>query len=150
MSLREKIKESPVLGVGLAVMLLGLAAFMFARPGSGAAAGGRWYYDLASGKTEAVQTDGVPGPRPLSSSAMGVPARVFSCAQCDGETFIGYIEKYTAEESGGTPGFARMVAAVPKQGEEPKWFAAESAQGSQVTRAPQQRCGGEAYRECRP
>lgn len=147
MGIREKLKETPALGIGVAVVLVGLAIFLSTRPKESAAYGGQWYYNLEAGGTEVVKTEETPGPRTLPSGKAGVPARVFGCSGCEGETFVGYLEKYTSREDG--PGVSQSIAAVPKLGEEPQWVNPNSAAGQQIVQMPDRRCGKPA-RQCQP
>lgn len=98
MGIREAFEKNPAVGAGIAVVLVVLAVFVFARSRPKAVTSGRWYYDLTARQLVAFDAKGQMPPVKLPSGNEGVMAHVFSCGKCNSqEQFIGYLESLTEE-----------------------------------------------------
>jgi hypothetical protein len=167
MGLQQTIAEKPIVGIAIAVVLLGATAVVWMRQSSGpSGAGVRYFYDLDSGDIVTFKADGEMPPVTLESGSSGVTAHLFSCGACGKDNFVAYLEMYTdaykqavmrhgsSDQPAGPlipPRNGRLVAAVPDNGANPVWLEYESSQGLALIRAAAQRCDNDSRAtECLP
>jgi hypothetical protein len=148
------------------IVLLGAGLMMVRGKGEAGATAARWYYDLDTGELVAHATF-ERSPVTLPDGHSAVLAHVYGCGDCEGETFLVYVERTdpsvdipeirTGKDGGDTdPGkvvvaltAAAQIAVDPKTtGGEPQWLpASQRAAMSGLAN----KCGkGQRPRECLP
>jgi len=161
MGIGEAINKNPMIGVGIAVVILivaGMILFRTTNVGkSGKPIEQRYFYDMGSG--EVIVMGNEPAPVTSASGSTAVWAAVYTCGSCDSETdrFVAYIQKYTDEakrevekplkqQDYDTVNEGTVVAAPPsKAGDEVSWVQIETLQGMNITQMSiQGRCPGAA------
>ena len=167
MSLGEMLNKNPMIGVGVAVVILVVAGVIVMRStGIGDSPNilkQRYFYDMTSG--DVIVMDNVPAPVTADSGSTAVWAAVYTCGSCDNESerFVGYLQKYTdqaksevakplSQQDYDTVNEGTVVAMVPeKAGDELAWFQVETREGMQITQASvQARCPGGMTMPCSP
>lgn len=147
MSIRDTLRNSPVVGIAVAVVLIIVALTILMRSGPDAQQVGQWYYDLSAGE---LVTGGAEPPSPSA-----VSARVFGCNQCGDDAFVGYLEKPNPdpppvpEGQPNNPMRNVLVAAVPEVDAEVAWIVGSEPAARNITSYPAQKCG-QRFRECLP
>lgn len=170
MGIRESLANRPVVGVGVAVILVGIAAIVLARGINGQpryGEDGLYYYNLETGELFVGAVDALP-PIDAPTGGQGVRAYLYSCESCAGSPDeIVYLETYTEtarqlaamrndEEKQLTPmQISQMqggirVAPRPDDGQEPQWVAANTDDGRALVDAPQTLCSGKRGQRCSP
>lgn len=155
MGLGEMLRDKPMVGIALAVVMLLLAGVMTMRGRGGK--GLQFHYDLQSGELVAFAAREAP-PVTLPSGNKGVLAYVFACGDCaSNEQFVGYLLMYSedakrqlmTEAQGPAEQLSPLIARKPESpGEEPVWVSAQSRQGGAIIQTAYERCGGSGVREC--
>ena len=100
---------SPKLIVLIVVLVACLSVAGFLLAGSGGQVSGRYFVDLADGNLFVGPVAMAPIPSP-SGTGEAVTAHVYACGDCDAETFIAFIEKYT---DAGKDVQAKLIAIGP-------------------------------------
>jgi hypothetical protein len=168
MSIGETLNRNPAIGIGIAVVVLIIAAVIFMRStGVGESAQvieQRYFYDLTTGELVALPNE--PAPVTTASGSSAVWANVYACGSCDNESdrFIAYLEKYTdAAKSEASKPLARqdydtlsnghLLGMAPREpGGDIQWVPIETAEGMQITQTSLEgRCTGAALpMPCQP
>ncbi|GIW78286.1 MAG: hypothetical protein KatS3mg105_0093 [Gemmatales bacterium] len=156
MSLRESINENPVLGLGIALVLLAVAAagYFLIKPDTSERDKEyeplSYYYDqnkkelfvAPSGREVPFETD--------SGSYQGEPAavraHVFACGSCADESkrFIGWLSKPAPP---GQAGGAEEWIRLPDQN---KWYPSNSPEAQRIFNQVRQRCQKTHVLHCSP
>lgn len=142
-----RLRLTPKVGSAVAAVLLLLAMTLYLSSGPEAPTVVAWYYDLETGE----HLKGGTRP-PVAHTVM---ARVFSCGDCGGELFVGYLEMSNpnpAPPSLDQPDDSSrntLISAVPSPGNEPRWIPGNMPAARAIVETPLRRCG-QSYRECLP
>jgi hypothetical protein len=155
MNLREWMNNNAaVITIGavvLVVVAIVVAYYSVGGSNTGGIAGGTtkqaWFYDLNTGQKFAAPLNSrapIEAPSgPHNGKPGGVRAYVFSCTDCDEESFIGWLETW-AEQNG-------MVTNLVRTEQSDKWISAESKAGMDLTMKARTRCPeGQTLKSCYP
>ncbi len=146
----------------VAILLLSLAVIINQnRQSKPSSPGNAYFYDVV---TKELISDKVTRIAPITTADghEAVRAHYFSCAECaDGERFLGYYEKYTAEmkekleknpqsfELYDAAFKGRLYCAPELDPADAKnWVGAESAKGQKITEVLQTKCPARKLRYC--
>jgi hypothetical protein len=165
MGVGEAVNKNPIVGVVIAVVILGIAGYIMMSTSGGG--GGkqieqRYFYDLSTGELTAMGNE--PAPVTAASGSQAVWAHVFSCGSCEDESqrFVAYLQKLTDEAKAE---FAKpltqqdsdvimaggRVALPPKEpGGEIRWVPADGMEGMRIGEAPLSLCPGGTPKLCEP
>jgi hypothetical protein len=165
MGLGEMVNKNPVVGVVIAVVVLGIAGVILMRTMGGDGPGPieeRYYYDLSSG--ELFANDSVPAPIATESGSQAVWAHVFSCGSCDdaSQRQVVYLQKFTDEakrekdkpltqQDSDLIMAGDRIALPPKTaGGEITWVRSDSMEAMRITESPMNLCPGGLPKHCQP
>jgi threonyl-tRNA synthetase len=156
----QKIKETPALGVGIAAVALGLAAYFTwaaLNPPMRPLVKRVWFYDLASNQPFiASDEDWPPIEAPSKSQVEGGPAGVrlyrYGCEDCSAP-FNAYLLKYTAEalqktKEGDLSALSQGVMVRAMEGGD--WVVGNSEEGNKITASMIEKCPGKRPIQCNP
>lgn len=153
MSLRETLTEKPVVGIGVAAILVAVAGVIAYRQFAGGPVTdytdqARWFYDLETGKLFPTEKLEIP-PITAPSGGEGVEAVVLSCGQCGDPAQRQIVYLISTHPENDT---VQMVAEY-KQGEPPQWTPFNSERGMHITgdlAAPLAEQCGQPLTRCTP
>jgi len=168
MATLDSAQKKQMILVGASVVMLLLALWIIwpkSKPLAGS--GKRWFYNLTTGKLEAIDTRQFP-PVLLPSGDVGVVAWVFANGSCENaaDRFIGYLERYNHEPAplqapdeadsaaspeegpGGMGGPGDSLVADPKDTKQ--WFRSSSGRGRQLINVSTRVPGAGPLVPCRP
>lgn len=168
MGLRDTIRNTPIAGVVIAAILIGLAVLVVMRSNQPPPDPQAYYLDLSTGDLfvhtkRATPPIDVPG----GAAGMGVRAAVIGCGDCSASNRkVAYIEKFSreaiaamsatpvddeaAQRNQMTIMQGRLVAHPPQGGAEPQWVSGETEAGITIVGAASTICGGGGGDWCKP
>lgn len=151
------VSDKPIVGIVIAVVILGAAAWIVMRSGGSEGLEKAYYYDVDAQKLIVDDVNKVP-PFKTSSGGTAVVAAVFSCGDCgDASThFVGYLEKLTdalrtAMDTGDAidPDVAK-VGHVVREESGSDWVPSSTMAGQQIIEAVGKECGDQKPTACQP
>lgn len=164
MGLRDIIEANKLaIGIIVLVLLLVIGSQMIGSK-SKAASAPRWYYDLDTNELVPHATFET-APITLPNGHSAVLAHVYGCGNCDGDTFIAFIERFDpsapnrpnpnakveSNPNAADSSQGRQIAADPKTtGGKPLWIAHDSPQAATIGGGASPCSQGQRSRQCRP
>lgn len=151
------VSDKPVVGITVAVVLIGVAVWIVMRSGGSEGLEKAYYYDVDAKALIVDDVNKVP-PFKTSSGATAVVAAVFSCGDCGDKSthFVGYLEKYTdalrtAMDAGTAidPEVAK-VGHVVREESGSDWIPSSTTAGQQIIEAVEKQCGDQKPTVCQP
>lgn len=156
----SKIRNSPALGGGLAVAILGIAAvvaYFNLQEKTRPLIERVWFYDVTTNKVFVGSTNDLPPIKPPSGAEVdGEPAGVrvykYGCGDCS-EPFLAYLLKYTqdalkASAAGDASALEPGIRVRAIDGEE--WFSNEQEEAGKITSMMLVKCGKVRPIQCNP
>lgn len=172
MGIDDIVSRNRPVAIVVALVILGGAGYLIWQTVSGGNTGtvtftgSNWFYDVGSGELFTAPANQHP-PIAAPSGSEGVRAIVYACTSCDDEAQRGIANlfKYTDEAQqrlvdAGSRASAqlidevsregRLIAFVPKDGDEPQWIGMDHPHAMTVLEQINAVCGGNAGIICSP
>jgi hypothetical protein len=170
MSFRNLTQQHPAIIAVIAILIIVGCVIWTTRGNDGVTPSQQiYFYDLGSGELFTADRAQEPPVDAPSGAALGVKAAVFSCGACTDDDFvIAFISTYSepAREALQQRGQAgeedfdvqrdaiieqgMLVAALPEDGEQPRWVPAMTPQGIAIASRTDKLCGDAPAKPCLP
>ena len=115
-----------------------------------------WFFDTQTKELFTWELDpNITPPVTAPSGGEGVKAHVYGCGGCDGGTWIGYLEKWSAEakqhiESKGTDQNIMANGHMISNESAEQWHVYNSPEGQDILNAVYKKCSGAKAVKCYP
>lgn len=138
MSIGAALRNNPAVGIGIAIVVIALAAYTLMRPDPPRGNPGVYHYDLETGNIVAAERSASNGDAP-------VIAHVYTCGACKpDEWFIAWIGIDDEARD------LRGVAPPPQQGAQPTWLPIAAPEAGALLDSVNNHCDGQPARPCLP